>query len=150
MVLPTSLVCPQEALGGVCPTLSRVDISCRLNLAGQPSREDSRHQSTPGRRRLVCVQSTASKQPVDSSPTCKHTQCARLDLCMPTLHGGHANIICVVPTLSDDLRRVSSIVRRHVVVISPLKKCLYRFDPPAGVSIPTLRDFAHGSFRKAP
>jgi hypothetical protein len=36
-----------------------------------------------------------------------------LDLCVPSLRRGHANILCIVPILMDDPRRESSTIGYH-------------------------------------
>ena len=40
-----------------------------------------------------------------------------LDLCVSSLRRGHANLLCVVPILTDDLRRESALDRRGLVLI---------------------------------
>ena len=37
-----------------------------------------------------------------------------LDLCVSSLRRGHANLLCIVPILTDDPRRESEIERRFV------------------------------------
>ena len=40
-----------------------------------------------------------------------------LDLCVSSLRRGHANLLCIVPILTDDLRRESTLDRRGLVLI---------------------------------
>ena len=40
-----------------------------------------------------------------------------LDFCVSSLRRGHANLLCIVPILTDDLRRESTFDRRGLVLI---------------------------------
>ena len=47
-----------------------------------------------------------------SNPTCLSIVCcfALLDLCVSSLRRGHANLLCIVPILTDDPRRESIVL----------------------------------------
>ena len=64
--------------------------------------------------------------------------CTLLDLCVSSLRRGHANLLCIVPILTDDLRRGSTVLQRNSraskapgwpdqLVGSSLRACLLRW-----------------------
>ena len=60
----------------------------------------------PGKGGLV-GQGLANNEPARQGEPGKKKHCTLLDLCVSSLRRGHANLLCIVPILSDDLRRVS-------------------------------------------
>ena len=71
----------------------------------------------PARKTIPDIHKRASTSTPACSctPTTQHTHMARskkcdtlLDLCVSSLRRGHANLLCIVPILTDDLRRGSN------------------------------------------
>ena len=68
-----------------------MEIAARQRRDLAKMREDSRQASTSIH---TDIQSRTSKKPL-----------TLLDLCVSSLRRGHANLLCIVPILSDDPRR---------------------------------------------
>ena len=51
-----------------------------------------------------------------------------LDLCVSSLRRGHANLLCIVPILSDDLRGESSFIAFPDMVLAMAKEGVPRDD----------------------
>lgn len=79
--------------------------------------------------------------PADLRPEDEHcllrrnNQSTLLDLCMSSVRRRHANLLCVVPILSDDLRRVSALQSEERRAMR-----LLRYPPRAWTTLPVSHD----------
>ena len=46
----------------------------------------------------------------------KKKLCTLLDLCVSSLRRGHANLLCIVPILTDDPRRESEVIQLKILL----------------------------------
>ena len=58
---------------------------------------------------MGCARMSSSAQMLDGGCVSTKKMFTLLDLCVSSLRRGHANLLCIVPILTDDPRRESSI-----------------------------------------